>query len=59
MRDPASTLRAHQLPVTVQRLAVLKAVSAHPHGTADDLAESVRFQCLDVRLTEVNPAKVI
>jgi Fur family ferric uptake transcriptional regulator len=44
MRDPATTLRTHQLPVTVQRLAVLKAVSAHPHATADDLAESVRAE---------------
>ncbi|MFZ9437610.1 MAG: Fur family transcriptional regulator, partial [Opitutales bacterium] len=42
MRDPEATLRQHDLPVTAQRLAVLRAVSQHPHATADDLAESVR-----------------
>jgi Fur family ferric uptake transcriptional regulator len=42
MRDPEATLRQHALPVTAQRLAVLRAVSSHPHATADDLAESVR-----------------
>jgi len=40
--DPETTLRQHDLPVTAQRLAVLRAVSHHPHATADDLAESVR-----------------
>lgn len=44
MRDPEATLRQHDLPVTAQRLAVLQAVSRHPHATADDLAESVRAQ---------------
>ncbi|MEY3950120.1 MAG: hypothetical protein RJB43_1475 [Verrucomicrobiota bacterium] len=42
MRDPEATLRQHALPVTAQRVAVLRAVSQHPHATADDLAESVR-----------------
>jgi len=42
MRDPEATLRQHALPVTAQRIAVLRAVSQHPHATADDLAESVR-----------------
>ena len=42
MRDPEATLRQHALPVTAQRIAVLRAVSGHPHATADDLAESVR-----------------
>ena len=42
MRDPEATLRQHELPVTAQRLAVLRAVSRHPHATADALAESVR-----------------
>jgi Fur family ferric uptake transcriptional regulator len=42
MRDPEATLRQHQLPVTAQRLAVLRAVSRHPHATADAVAESVR-----------------
>jgi Fur family ferric uptake transcriptional regulator len=44
MRDPAHVLREHRLPVTAQRVAVLKAVSARPHATADDLAESVRHE---------------
>jgi Fur family ferric uptake transcriptional regulator len=39
---PESLLRAHGLQVTAQRLAVLSAVSARPHATADDLAEDVR-----------------
>jgi Fur family transcriptional regulator, stress-responsive regulator len=40
--DPADLLRLHGLQVTAQRLAVLRAASAHPHSTADDLAELVR-----------------
>jgi len=35
-------LRKHGLQVTVQRLAVLEAVSARPHATADELADDVR-----------------
>ncbi|MEN9653742.1 MAG: hypothetical protein RL303_1462, partial [Verrucomicrobiota bacterium] len=42
MRNPAHVLKEHRLPVTAQRVAVLKAVAARPHATADDLAESVR-----------------
>ncbi len=42
MQDPETTLRQHDLPVTAQRLAVLRAVANHPHATADDLAEQVR-----------------
>jgi len=40
--DPADILRRHGLQVTAQRLAVLAAVAARPHGTADDVAELVR-----------------
>jgi Fur family ferric uptake transcriptional regulator len=40
--DPAALLRRHDLQVTAQRLAVLRAVSARPHSTADDIAEAVR-----------------
>jgi Fur family transcriptional regulator, stress-responsive regulator len=40
--DAADLLRRHGLQVTAQRLAVLRAASAHPHSTADDLAEVVR-----------------
>lgn len=42
--DPADTLRQHGLQVTAQRLAVLRAVSDRPHGTADDVAEDVRAE---------------
>lgn len=35
-------LREHGLQVTAQRLAVLRAVTDLPHGTADALAEAVR-----------------
>lgn len=39
---PADLLRQRGLQVTAQRLAVLRAVSGRPHGTADDVAEVVR-----------------
>lgn len=42
--DPASLLRGHGVQVTAQRLAVLRAVSRRPHGTADDVAEVVRSE---------------
>lgn len=42
MRDPEATLRQHDLPVTAQRLAVLRAVSRHPHATADEITVSAR-----------------
>jgi Fur family transcriptional regulator, stress-responsive regulator len=40
--DLVHTLREHDLQVTAQRLAVLRAVAAHPHGTANDIADEVR-----------------
>jgi Fur family transcriptional regulator, stress-responsive regulator len=42
--DQAKLLREHGLQVTAQRLAVLRAVSARPHCTADDVAEDVRAE---------------
>ena len=42
--DPADLLRQHSVQVTAQRLAVLRAVSERPHGTADDVAEVVRAE---------------
>jgi Fe2+ or Zn2+ uptake regulation protein len=39
---PADRLRQHGVQVTAQRLAVLRAVSGLPHGTADDIEERVR-----------------
>lgn len=38
---PADLLRRHGVQVTAQRIAVIRAVSARPHGTADDVAEAV------------------
>jgi len=39
IREPADLLRRHGLHVTAQRLAVLRAVSTHPHTTADGVTE--------------------
>lgn len=44
MPEPADLLRHHGLQVTAQRLAVLRAVTNRPHGTADDIAEVVRAE---------------
>lgn len=43
-RDSADLLRRHGVQVTAQRLAVLAAVSRRPHGTADDVARTVRAE---------------
>jgi len=40
--DPEETLRQHGIPVTAQRLAVMRALSRCPHSTADVIAEAVR-----------------
>jgi Fur family ferric uptake transcriptional regulator len=40
----ANLLRRYGVQVTAQRLAVLRAVSSRPHGTADDVAEAVRVE---------------
>ena len=42
MSDPAELLREHGVPITAQRLAVMRAVAEHPHSTADTIAEKVR-----------------
>lgn len=42
--EPAELLRQHGIQVTAQRLAVLRAVSAHPHITADAVADAVRAE---------------
>lgn len=42
MTNPSDLLREHGLPITAQRIAVLKAVSGRPHATADDIAIDVR-----------------
>jgi Fe2+ or Zn2+ uptake regulation protein len=40
--DFIEMLRTNDLQVTAQRLAVLRAVTEHPHGTANEIAEDVR-----------------
>ena len=40
--NPADRLRLNSIPVTAQRLAVLRTVSALPHGTVDAIAHEVR-----------------
>lgn len=42
MTNPSDLLREHGLPITAQRIAVLRAVSGRPHATADDIAVNVR-----------------
>jgi Fur family transcriptional regulator, stress-responsive regulator len=42
--DGAALLRTHGLQVTAQRLAVLRAMSARPHSTAEDLYTVVRAE---------------
>lgn len=42
--DPAGFLRQRGYRVTVQRLAVLRAVTSAPHTTADTIAETVRAE---------------
>jgi Fur family transcriptional regulator, stress-responsive regulator len=40
--DPIEVLRGHGLQVTAQRVAVLRAVSGHPHSSAGAVVEAVR-----------------
>ena len=42
--DDDALLRRHGLPVTAQRLAVLRAVTDRPHRTADDIGTAVRAE---------------
>ena len=42
MIDPAGCLRERGIPVTAQRLAVMRAVLGRPHATADAIAGDVR-----------------
>lgn len=44
MTEPIDLLRKHGVPVTAQRIAVLRSVSRHPHATADAIAENVRSE---------------
>ncbi|MDZ7678043.1 MAG: Fur family transcriptional regulator [Acidimicrobiales bacterium] len=42
--EPAETLRQHDLQVTAQRIAVLRAVASDPHTTANAIVEVARDQ---------------
>lgn len=52
----AALLRARGIQVTVQRLAVLKAVSATPHIAADAVADAVRDEIGAISLQSVYDA---
>jgi Fur family transcriptional regulator, stress-responsive regulator len=54
--DPAALLRQRGIQVTAQRLAVLRAVSARPHVTADAVAAIVRAQIGAISLQSVYDA---
>jgi Fur family transcriptional regulator, stress-responsive regulator len=54
--DPSELLRQRGLRVTVQRLAVLRAVSDAPHVTADAVAETVRGQIGSISVQSVYDA---
>jgi Fur family ferric uptake transcriptional regulator len=40
--DLGQTLKDHGLSVTAQRLEIYRAVSSHPHATADDILDAAR-----------------
>ena len=54
--DPADLLRQHGIQVTAQRLAVLRAVGAEPHITADAVADAVRSEIGAISLQSVYDA---
>lgn len=56
MNDPAELLRARGIQVTAQRLAVLRAVAAEPHITADAIAAAVRADIGAISLQSVYDA---
>jgi Fur family ferric uptake transcriptional regulator len=56
MADPAELLRQRGIQVTAQRLAVLRAVSAQPHITADGVAAIVRTEIGAISLQSVYDA---
>jgi Fur family transcriptional regulator, stress-responsive regulator len=53
LANPAELLRQRGYRVTGQRLAVLRAVSAQPHLTADAVAETVRAELGTISLQAV------
>lgn len=51
--DPAELLRGRGIQVTAQRLAVLRAVAAAPHSTADAVAAAVKSEIGAISLQSV------
>lgn len=56
LTDPAGTLRQRGIQVTAQRLAVFRAVSGHPHITAEGAADLVRAEIGAISLQSVYDA---
>jgi len=54
--DAADLLRERGIYVTAQRVAVLRAVAAHPHITADEAADAVRAEIGVISLQSVYDA---
>jgi len=54
--DPVEQLRERGIQVTAQRLAVFRAVSGHPHISADAVAEAVRTEIGAISLQSVYDA---
>lgn len=54
--DPTALLRRHDVQVTAQRLAVLRAVSERPHSTAADIDTAVRAEIGAISLQAVYDA---
>jgi Fur family ferric uptake transcriptional regulator len=54
--DRAAILRRNGVQVTAQRLAVLRAVAARPHGTAAEIDEAVRAEIGAISLQAVYDA---
>ena len=57
--DPSEILRQRGLRVTVQRLAVLRAVSNTPHVTADVVARTVRGELGSISVQSVYDALAV
>jgi len=55
-RDEITLLRDHGVQVTAQRLAVLRAVSSHPHASAADVGAAAREQIGSISLQAVYDA---
>lgn len=51
--DSVALLRAQGIQVTAQRLAVLRAVGAEPHASAEAIAETVRLDIGSISLQSV------